>query len=133
MTLNVVVLPAPFGPMSPVICPSRADRLTSVTALMPPNFTETSTISRTACGSRRRPRFSVQASVAGADKATLLFHEHGRRGAGDGARGDEGRFRRHADGAADVGAQVGDAAADAVGVAADGDGRDAGEQELVVQ
>src|SRR5438128_243885 len=126
MTLNVVVLPAPLGPMSPVIWPSRADRLTSVTALMPPNLTDTSTISRTAWGSRRPPRVSVGVSVAGADKAALLFHEHGRRGSGDGARGNERRFRRHADSVADVGAQVGDPAADAVGVATDGDGRDAG-------
>src|SRR4051795_3328694 len=135
MTLNVVVLPAPLGPMSPVIWPSRADRLTSVTALMPPNLTDTSTISRTAWGSRR-PDCPVDRtdSVAGADKgAALLFHEHGRRSACGGARRDERRFRRHAEDVAHVGAQVGDPAADAVGIPADRDGGDAGQQELVVE
>ena len=47
-TLNSVVLPAPFGPMSAVISPSRTSMLTSFTALRPPNWTVTfSTRSRT--------------------------------------------------------------------------------------
>ena len=47
-TLNRVVLPAPFGPMSAVISPSRTSMLTSFTALRPPNWTVTpSTRSRT--------------------------------------------------------------------------------------
>ena len=34
--LNVVVFPAPFGPMSPVIVPARTARLTLSTATAPP-------------------------------------------------------------------------------------------------
>src|SRR5690606_8635804 len=39
MVLNIVVLPAPFGPMSPVMRPSSMVRLTSSTAVLPPNRT----------------------------------------------------------------------------------------------
>src|SRR2546425_121728 len=40
-TLNKVVLPAPFGPMSPVTEPPGTSTLTSVRALIPPKRTET--------------------------------------------------------------------------------------------
>src|SRR6202034_2908048 len=40
-TLNVVVFPAPFGPMSPVIRPTGASRSTSSTATRPPKRTLT--------------------------------------------------------------------------------------------
>src|SRR5437660_4008476 len=36
MQLKTVVLPAPFGPMSAVICPRAAAKLTSSTATRPP-------------------------------------------------------------------------------------------------
>jgi len=32
----VVVLPAPFGPIKPTICPSGTEKLTSSTATTPP-------------------------------------------------------------------------------------------------
>ncbi len=41
-TLNSVVLPAPFGPMRPMICPSCRSRLTLLTASRPPKRTLTS-------------------------------------------------------------------------------------------
>src|SRR6267142_5558599 len=48
MTLNAVVLPAPFGPMRPAIVPSSTARETSSSATMPPNRRE-------ACSRERRP------------------------------------------------------------------------------
>src|SRR3954454_8324770 len=48
MTLNNVVLPAPFGPMRPVTWPTSTRRSTSSSARTPPNSTETSATSRTA-------------------------------------------------------------------------------------
>src|SRR5437870_11920562 len=36
--LNRVVLPAPFGPMKPKICPLRTSKLTSLTAARPPKY-----------------------------------------------------------------------------------------------
>src|SRR5579859_4542295 len=36
MTLNVVVLPAPFGPISPAVVPSSTSNETSSSAVMPP-------------------------------------------------------------------------------------------------
>ena len=41
MTLKSVVLPAPFGPMRPVISTWRTSRSTSESARFPPNFTVT--------------------------------------------------------------------------------------------
>ena len=41
MTLNVVVLPAPFGPISPVMRPASTSRSTSRTAWLPPKWTLT--------------------------------------------------------------------------------------------
>src|SRR3954470_6267247 len=133
MTLNSVVLPAPFGPIRPVICPSRADRRTSVSAWMPPKFTETSTTSRTACGSRRPVPSAAANSVAGADKGPLLLEEDGRGRSlrRDGAVG--GLRPPHAAGVPSPSRPLRDPAADAVRVAADADRRDAGEQELVLQ
>jgi len=37
MTLNSVVLPAPFGPMSPTDSPRSIEKVTSSTATTPPN------------------------------------------------------------------------------------------------
>src|SRR3954468_22982615 len=42
MTLNNVVLPAPFGPMRPVTKPGRAEMLTPSSATLPPKRTVTS-------------------------------------------------------------------------------------------
>src|SRR3954469_17412799 len=42
----MVVLPAPFGPIRPVIAPSSTARLTSLTAMWPPKRTDTSWVSR---------------------------------------------------------------------------------------
>src|SRR4051794_3927560 len=131
MTLNVVVLPAPLGPIRPVICPRRAERLTSLTALMPPNLTETSMISSAACGSCRTVRTVL--SVAGADKAALLLEEGRRDRPGDGAGRNEGGLRCHAERLAHVAGAWGDSTADAVGVTPHADRGNAGEQELVVQ
>src|ERR1044071_10012052 len=39
MTLNIVVLPAPLGPMRPVIEPASTSRSTSDSACKPPNWT----------------------------------------------------------------------------------------------
>src|SRR3954466_14825770 len=46
MTLNSVVLPAPFGPMSPVIVPGCTEKVAPLTAVTPPNRTVTSSTSR---------------------------------------------------------------------------------------
>ena len=43
MTLNRVVLPAPLGPISPVMAPSRISRLAPLTARTPPKCLYTST------------------------------------------------------------------------------------------
>jgi len=42
MTLNIVVLPAPFGPIRPQICPSSILKVMPLRATMPPNLTSTS-------------------------------------------------------------------------------------------
>ena len=47
MTLNRVVLPAPFGPMSPVTVPARTLRLASLSAATPPKRTATPSMVRT--------------------------------------------------------------------------------------
>src|SRR5207247_1625533 len=46
MTLNRVVLPAPFGPISAVIDPSLTSRVAPSTARMPPNRLTTCSASR---------------------------------------------------------------------------------------
>src|SRR5947209_4211084 len=119
MTLNNVVLPAPFGPIRPVICPSRADRRTSVSAWIPPKRTETSTTSRTACGSRRPVAGSAAKSVAGADKGPLLLEERRRSGALRRQMRDARLWPGHPERAAHPLRTLGDAATDAVGVAPD--------------
>src|SRR4051812_48365656 len=48
MTLNAVVLPAPFGPIRPAIVPSTTSSDTSSSATMPPKRSE-------ACSRERRP------------------------------------------------------------------------------
>ncbi len=45
MTLNSVVLPAPFGPMRPVTIPASATKSTASSASRPPKLTLTSAIS----------------------------------------------------------------------------------------
>ena len=46
MTLNAVVLPAPFGPISPTISPASAVKETASSATMPPKRFETLSTSR---------------------------------------------------------------------------------------
>src|SRR3954447_13292323 len=100
---------------------------------MPPKLTETSTTSRTACGSRRPVPSAAANSVAGADKGPLLLHEDGSGRAlrRDGA--DSGLRTTHADGVPHPLRALRDPPADAIRVAADADRRDAGEEELVLQ
>src|SRR4051794_12107487 len=100
---------------------------------MPPKLTETSTTSRTAWGSRRPVPAAAANSVAGADKGPLLLEED-RGGGALGRDAVDARLRTsHADRVADPLRALRDPAADAVGVAADADRCDAGEQELVLQ
>src|SRR3954471_1299181 len=99
---------------------------------MPPKLTDTSTTSRTACGSRRSVPAGAAKSVAGADKAALLLEED----RGRAALGPDERRRRlavHAEDLAQLLGALRDLAADAVGVAADAARREPGEQELVAQ
>src|SRR3954451_15247529 len=133
MTLNSVVLPAPLGPMRPVIWPSRAESRTSVRAWMPPKLTETSTTSSTAWGSRRPVPGAAAKSVACADKGPLLLEEDGSGRALGRYRTDAWLRTSHADRVAHPLGTLRDPAADAVRVAADADRRDPGEEELVLQ
>ena len=55
-TLRSVVLPAPFGPMIPVISPSGKSTSTESRALTPPNAIETPRTVRAASVIRGRPR-----------------------------------------------------------------------------
>jgi|GEM_PF-4469680 hypothetical protein len=57
--LNSVVLPAPFGPMSPLICPGRTRSETSFRAINPPNAFETRRTSRSGCVSRSPVPFQL--------------------------------------------------------------------------
>src|SRR5881227_1804384 len=82
MMLNRVVLPAPLGPINPVMSPAAAVRFTSDSAFTPPNRIATPATSRTALGSRVVPA-TVASLVADADKVALLLEEH-RGGAGRG-------------------------------------------------
>src|SRR5205823_1722842 len=50
MTLNAVVLPAPFGPISPTISPSRASNETRSSATTPPKRRVTFSTERSAIG-----------------------------------------------------------------------------------
>src|SRR3954466_16058917 len=83
MTLNKVVLPAPLGPIRPVIWPCNAVSETSTRAVTPPNLTATSRTSSTASDDGAAP--ASGASASGVDKARLLFEED---------RGRAGRLRR---------------------------------------
>src|SRR5512146_2801538 len=47
MRFNIVVFPAPLGPMSPTTSPSFTEKLTSFTAASPPKSLETFAISST--------------------------------------------------------------------------------------
>src|SRR5215813_9949467 len=47
ITLNIVVLPAPFGPMMAVMSPRVSARETCDTAVSPPNCIVTSSVART--------------------------------------------------------------------------------------
>ena len=51
--LNIVVFPAPLGPIKPVMVPTAAWRLTSSTATAPPKCTDTSWTSRPTAGGSR--------------------------------------------------------------------------------
>src|SRR5688572_31571469 len=79
MTLNAVVLPAPFGPIRPTICPSRTSKETPSRATMPPNRrvmfrSESSAIDRrTLFGSdpkwqRNPPRSGKAATLLGCER-----------------------------------------------------------------
>src|SRR5262245_13350007 len=54
MRWNSVVLPAPFGPMSPTISPGATSRLAPETAWSPPNRFRTPATSRSATSGGRR-------------------------------------------------------------------------------
>src|SRR3954449_6409848 len=100
---------------------------------MPPKLTETSTTSSTAWGSRRPVPGAAAKSVACADKGPLLLEEDGSRRALGRYRTDARLRTPHADRVADPLGTLSDPATDAVGVAADADRGDAGEEELVLQ
>src|SRR6266498_2147694 len=51
--LKMVVFPAPFGPMRPLICPRSTSRSRSRTAVNPPNFLVSLRISSSAIGALR--------------------------------------------------------------------------------
>ncbi len=115
ITLNVVVLPAPFGPIMPVISPARAAKPTSLTASIPPNLTESALTSRTGSSSLS----------SRTDKAVTTFgEEDGRRRAGVGCAG------RNLPARPGTAREVRDAAADPVRVASDADGGQPGQEIL---
>src|SRR6185437_5267963 len=62
--LNIVVLPAPFGPMKPRISPAPISKLTSLTAMSPPNrrvapATARSGLPRSGCSRRSRDAAAI--------------------------------------------------------------------------
>src|SRR5205823_3092760 len=61
MQLKIVVLPAPFGPMSPTISNSPTRRLTSCSAWRPPKRIETPVVSRTDIDALRSPALATTA------------------------------------------------------------------------
>src|SRR3954468_971836 len=73
ITLNSVVLPAPFGPMSPVTWPGAADSETSSTATLPPKRTMTSSTSSCA----------IQLHIAHAERGVDLANVLGSERTGD--------------------------------------------------
>src|SRR5947208_4372995 len=105
MTLNSVVLPAPFGPMSPVTRLAAASTSTPASAVTPPKRTST-------------------ASTRNTDKVVPLLrlrHVLGRSPVADPSR-HLGAEQHTADGRADRGQLIGPA----VGVVADAEHREAG-------
>src|SRR5712691_12119467 len=67
MQLKMVVLPAPFGPMSPTISNSPTRRLTSCSAWRLPKRIETSVVSRTDIDALRSPA----AATSGSERLAL--------------------------------------------------------------
>src|SRR5438093_849874 len=67
ITLNSVVLPAPFGPIRPVTMPSSTSRSTPWSACTPPNRTSTSATSSSANASHLLPEDGVGVELAGVD------------------------------------------------------------------
>src|SRR6478672_6162554 len=61
MTLNAVVLPAPFGPIRPKMVCGCTSNPTSSSATMPPNRSETS------CNERRATAATLRSSFAGVE------------------------------------------------------------------
>src|SRR2546421_1838392 len=104
MTLNAVVLPAPFGPISPTISPSAAVNDTRSSATTPPNRLVTFSTERSAiggstlkrsgsaqnCGEAREA--SAQARARGRGARARRLHPHG--GGGRGSRRRRGRSDR---------------------------------------
>src|SRR4051794_1641802 len=129
MTLNSVVLPAPFGPIRPVMAPCCAARLTSVRALTPPNRTATPATRSTASPSTAWSPDGSR-SAADVDKARLLLEEHGRWTGR--LRRDVRRLRRRTVRSKSLG-DLRHAAAEPVRVATHADGGEAGEQIGVLQ
>src|SRR5215471_8220221 len=72
ITLNSVVLPAPFGPMRPLILPASTSSVALSTAISPPNCTDTSWTSRIAI--TRLPRSATPGCAVAAPSA----RPHGR-------------------------------------------------------
>ena len=89
-TLNSVVLPAPFGPIRPVIRPTGAVRLTSLTATCPPYLTVTWARSRPGRPSRpawlARPEWLTPPLAAPWPRAPGRRRPRGRPGPGPGPR-----------------------------------------------
>src|SRR5262245_44677761 len=77
-TLNTVVLPAPFGPMTPVPEPRSTGTVVLVSAALPPNGTDTPRASRCAtsglpaCGDRRHRGPSVGQSEGGVQRDPVV-------------------------------------------------------------
>src|SRR6185436_223863 len=69
MTLNTVVLPAPFGPISPTSSPFRIERSRSQTAFKPPNCMVTFSMLRS--GSRGGLVASLIADSSGRSRGLL--------------------------------------------------------------
>src|SRR3954471_3946407 len=71
MQLKAVVLPAPFGPMSPTISNSLTSRLTSCSACRPPKRIDRSRTSSTDTGALHRGQAAVAVRVVHAEPLAL--------------------------------------------------------------
>ena len=71
-TSRIVVLPAPFGPMSPTTSPGSMAKLTPSTATTPPNFTTRSLTASVAAAPLRARRATARASATGRGKRSPL-------------------------------------------------------------